>query len=159
MPRPKPPYAQAIRHFPDSRSVPPEELFQWLGYPEYAKKPEWQNTCAIRLSLALLGTGMQVPGFLHVRAGKYKGHKVEIKQAELARILTHEWGEPEKFSGALAWEKIYDRRGVIRFVQLWGPFDPQGHIDLIGPTERSRVAECAGSCFFHSVEVWFWELP
>lgn len=160
MSTPRPAYALLRKNYPSPKEVQPEQLWGSIGHAEKAADPLWQNTCAIRLSLALLGAGMVIqPGFLEVQRGKYAKRMLAITVVALSEFLTSQWGEPERFSGALAWENIYDRKGVIRFVQLWGPFDPQGHIDLIGPTEKSRVAECAGACFFHSVEVWFWELP
>jgi hypothetical protein len=160
MPGSRPPYSLLRQNYPAPKDVPPQQLWQSIGYPENAEDSDWKNTCAIRLSLALVAAGMVIrPGFLQIKAGKFTNRKLEIKVVALSDFLMREWGEPEKYSGALAWEKIFSRKGVIRFVQLWGPFDPQGHIDLIGPSERNRVAECAGACFFHSVEVWFWECP
>jgi hypothetical protein len=65
------------------------------------------------------------------------------------------WGEPEKFGAALLRERIANRRGVIRFVGLWGPYDPQGHIDLLCHDELHRLA-CEGDhVYWHAVECWF----
>jgi hypothetical protein len=154
----KPPYALLHKHYPDPVSVPAEELFRWIGHADKLHDTRWHNTCAIRISIALSGAGMVIPGgFLHVKDGKYANRKLEIKQAALAELLTREWGEPEKFSGALARESIGLRRGIIRFLGLWGPFDPQGHIDLVAPDQWKRLM-CEGSCYWHSVEVWFWPL-
>jgi len=154
-----PPYDLLHKHYPDSVSVPAEELFRWIGHTDKMKDPKWQNTCAIRVSLALLGTGMTLPGaFLPVRAGKYAGRNLEIRQDVLADRLLRAWGEPERFGAALLRDRVRMRRGLIRFVQLWGPFDPQGHIDLIAPDQWSRLM-CEGSCYWHSVECWFWECP
>lgn len=159
MATPKPAYTLLRKNYPAPTEVLSKQLWGSIGHPEKASDPQWQNTCAIRLSLALLGAGMVIePGFLEVKSGKFAKRMLAITVVGLSDYLTRQWGEPEKISGALAWERIYNRMGVIRFVQLWGPFDPQGHIDLIGPTEKNRVAECAGACFFHAVEVWFWEL-
>ena len=155
----RPPYALLHKHYPDSLSVPAEELFPWIGHADKLKDPKWHNTCAIRVSLALLGAGMPLPGgFLPVLAGKYKDKHLEIRQDVLADRLLRAWGEPERFGGALLKDRVGMRRGVIRFLQLWGPFDPQGHIDLIAPDQWSRLM-CEGICYWHSVECWFWELP
>ena len=155
----RPPYALLHRHYPDPASVPAEELWRWIGHPENSHIKDWQNTCAIRISLALQGAGILLPsGFLRVEAGKYKGRKLEIKQAALADFLTREWGEPEKFGAGLLNFRVGQRRGVIRFLQLWGPYDPQGHIDLIAPDAWQRLL-CEGHCYLHSVECWFWECP
>lgn len=158
--RSKPPYMLLRRHFPDPRSVPAEELWRWIGYPHNANDPQWHNTCAIRMSLALLGAGFDMTGaFLPILAGKYRNRVVEIKQEVLAKWLEQVWGPPEKFGAALLREVVGNRRGVIRFVQLWGPFDPQGHIDLIAPDEHFRLMAEGGHVYRHAVECWFWECP
>ncbi len=53
----KVPYAKLRMHFPDTDSVGREELYHWIGYPENITVPNFYNTCAIRMSLALLGAG------------------------------------------------------------------------------------------------------
>jgi hypothetical protein len=157
--KPRPPYALLHRHYPDRVSVPIEELYQWLGLPEKLHEPGWQNTCAVRVSLALLGAGMTIwDGRTTVRAGKYAQRQIEATQKRLANYLRREWGEPERFAAALAKWRIGGRRGVIAFAQLWGPFDQQGHIDIVAPDQWQRLL-CEGSCYWDSVEVSFWELP
>jgi hypothetical protein len=147
-------------HFPDSFNVPPEELWRWIGHPDKLHDPAWSNTCAIRMSLALLGAGIHMPGaFLKIETGKYRGERIEIKQEVLATRLCTIWGEPEKFGAALLRERIAKRRGVIRFVGLWGPYDPQGHIDLLSHDELHRLACEGGHVYWHAVECWFWECP
>jgi hypothetical protein len=145
-------------HFPDPLSVPPEELFRWIGHTEKVFDSQWRNTCAIRMSLALLGAGVHLPAdFMKVEAGKFRGERIEIKQEVLANYLSTIWGEPEKFGTALLRESISGRRGVIRFVGLWGPYDPQGHIDLIGYDHHHHFACEGGQVYWHAVECWFWE--
>ena len=95
---------------------------------------------------------------MKIMAGKLKGRQIEQSQQLLADVLTRTWGVPERFSGALAKDGIGRRHGVIRFLQLWGPFDAQGHIDLVSPDQWNRLM-CEGSCYWDAVEVWFWELP
>jgi hypothetical protein len=148
-------------HYPDSFNVPAEELWQWVGHPENARNPQWSNTCAVRMSLALASVGIYVPnGYLVVAAGKYKGRRIEIKQEILANHLCMVWGEPEKFPTAIVRESIGNRRGVVRFVGLWGPYDPQGHIDLIAAYDWDRLLCEGGHVYWHAVETWFfWELP
>ena len=155
----RPPYSLLRQNYPDSASVPSAELWQWIGHPKNDDDPKWHNTCAIRVSLALLGAGLQLPhGFLTVQAGKYKGRKIEIKQEALADYLATVWGPPERFATALLEERVRHQRGIIRFVNLWGPFDPQGHIDLIDGVRWSRVG-CEGRCYTQAVESWFWPCP
>lgn len=157
---PRPSYAALRAHYPDPYNVPAEELWRWIGYPEHVRDRAWENTCAVRMSLALAGVGILMPhGFLVVKAGKFKGRRLEIKQETLADYLTSIWGEPDRFPTAIVRASIGDRRGLIRFVQLWGPFDPQGHIDLISADEWQRLACEGGHIYWHAVECWFWECP
>jgi hypothetical protein len=155
-----PSYSLLRRHMPDPMSVPAEELWRWIGHADKLRDPAWHNTCAVRMSLALAGAGVFLSqGFLVVRAGKYKGRRLEVKQEVLANHLAGLWGEPERFGAALLRERLTGRRGVIRFVGLWGPYDPQGHIDLIS-AERSNAVMCEGGhIYWHAVECWFWECP
>ncbi len=157
---PRPPYSLLRQHYPDPINVSAEELWRWVGHPGKNLDPAWKNTCAIRVSLALLGAGVPLPrAFLPVLAGKYKGLTIEIKQEVLAHRLTQAWGEPDRFATALIRDAIRDRSGIIRFVQLWGPYDPQGHIDLIAPERMGRLMCEGGHVYWHAVECWFWELP
>jgi hypothetical protein len=158
MPMTPPPYMLLRMHYPDTFNVPAEELWRWIGHTENRHDPAWKNTCAIRMSLALLGAGVPLShGYLVVKAGKYRNRRIEIKQEVLADQLVRLWGEPEKFATALIREAVGSRRGVIRFVGLWGPFDPQGHIDLIAPDVWHRLMCEGGHVYTHAVECWFWE--
>lgn len=80
----KVPYASLRTHFPDTDSVTREELYNWIGYPKHADNPNFYNTCAIRMSLALLGAGYPNPGTWLIKAGKYKGRSIEIRQRPLS---------------------------------------------------------------------------
>jgi hypothetical protein len=64
----KPPYAVLRSKFPDRRSISAEELYVWIGYPaEYAVDTRYANTCAVRMSLALVRCGVPVsPGRMRV---------------------------------------------------------------------------------------------
>jgi len=66
-----PPYALLRMHFPDPFNVPAEALWRWIGHTDKVLDSQWRNTCAVRMSLALLGAGIRMPaGFLQVEAGK-----------------------------------------------------------------------------------------
>lgn len=41
------------------------------------RNPNFYNTCAIRLSVALFGAGHQNPGKWPIKTGKYKGRAIE----------------------------------------------------------------------------------
>jgi len=163
----KVPFARLRMHFPDTDSVPVEELFQWIGYPENITNPNFRNTCAIRLSLALLGAGYPNPGMWPIKTGKYKGRAIETKQRRLANWLVGQLGQPEKFnSGAEAEDKIGARRGVVSFFSIYGDENPQGHISIAAMDRWGYYIRCgneidgtATGCYWKSREVWFWQLP
>lgn len=159
------PYAAIRKHFPDTSTVSPEELYHWIGYPENIGNPNFENTCAVRMSLALLGAGFPNPGRWRIKAGKYAGRAIETKQRLLSRWLLTQLGQPEKFSsGPEAERKIGTRRGIVSFFSIYNDDRPQGHIAIVSKdlwgyfrcgNEHPRQST---GCFWSSREVWFWPL-
>lgn len=161
----KPSFAALKMHFPDRFNVPPEELYQWIGYPENVGNPNFANTCAIRLSLALLGAGLPNPGNWPIKDGKYKNRMIETRQRKLSNWLVRQLGQPEKFtSGMEAQSKIGSRSGIISFFKLHGPTDNQGHIDIVMIDHWGKYLRCnndnddQGGCYWLAVEIWFWPI-
>lgn len=132
-------------------------LYQSLGWDDLVDHPAYQDTCAIRMSYGLLRAGVTLPGAsLQVKAGPLKGKRIDPRQAELSRILTRVWGQPEVFeAGRLAQEGIGKRRGVASFFRIEGGHG--GHIDLVVPNQQGYLG-CARSCYFSALKVWFWPL-
>lgn len=163
----KVPFAQVRMYFPDTDSVSPEELYHSIGYPENIGNPNFLNTCAIRLSLALLGAGFPNPGVWPIKAGKYKGRMIETKQRKLSAFLVRQLGQPEKFkSGQYAEGKIGARRGIVSFFSIYGDENPQGHIAIVAKDRWGKYTRCgnetdgtATGCYWSASEVWFWPLP
>lgn len=162
----KAPFATLRMHFPDTDSVSRDELYQWIGYPENTNNPNFENTCAIRMSLALLGAGFPNPGGWPIKAGKYKGRSIETKQRKLSNWLVRHLGEPEKFkSGQEAENKIGARYWIVSFFSIYGDANPQGHIAIVSIDRWGRYLRCgneidgtATGCYWSSREVWFWPL-
>lgn len=155
----RPPYAALRAGFPQKNQVPMPALYASIGHPEYATDGRMINTCAVRLSVALVGCGVPIrPGNITVLAGKHVGARLESGQARLSNCLTRLWGAPERFdSGPAARKALLNSRGVINFHQLYGATDQQGHIDLVAPDTWGE-AICADDCYWQSVEVLFWPL-
>ncbi|GAB3466010.1 type VI secretion system amidase effector protein Tae4 [Massilia terrae] len=162
----KVPYNLLRMHFPDIQSVTRDELFQWIAYPENVKNPNFENTCAIRLSLASLGAGYPNPGNWPIKAGKYKGRAVETKQRALSQRLVHFLGQPEKFlSGSQAETAVGSRHGIVSFFSIYGDANRQGHIAIVAQDRWGMYLRCGNEidgtdtgCYWHSSEVWFWPL-
>jgi hypothetical protein len=160
------PFASLRMHFPDVINVGKAEIFHWIGYPENIQDANFDNTCAIRLSMALLGAGFPNPGTYPVKAGKFKGRMIETKQRKLSHWLARQLGQPEKYDGGSAAKAgIGARRGIVSFFKLHGSTDNQGHIDIVMP-DRWGYFRCGHenedskvyTCYWDSVEVWFWPL-
>jgi hypothetical protein len=151
----KPPFAMLWTNYP--RTDKREALFEELGWSDIANHPGYKDTCAIRMSVGLLRSGLTLPGAsMQVHAGKLKGKKIEPRQHRLSDTLKLLWGNPEMYdSEKSARDGIGARTGVVSFFRIAG--GPGGHIDLVhaGPY---GFAECARSCYFGSWEIWFWPL-
>jgi hypothetical protein len=142
----RPPYAALRAAFPQRNQVPMPALYASIGHPEYATDGRMINTCAVRLSVALVGCGVPIqPGNITVLAGKHVGARLESGQARLSKCLTR------------LCKALRNRRGVINFHQLYGATDQQGHVDLVAPDTWGE-AICADDCYWQSVEVLFWPL-
>lgn len=155
----RPLYEVLRAHFPQKGKVTTVQLYESIGHSEYGPDARMQNTCAVRLSVALAGAGITIrPGNITVLAGSRKGWRLESGQARLSNYLLRAWGEPERYaSGPEARKAIGARRGVVSFYHLYGTTDQQGHIDMIAPDGWGEAA-CVDDCYWQSAEVWFWPL-
>jgi len=136
-----------------------EDLYASLGYKLESLLLENQgyiNTCAVRMSFALIKSGVAFVGRLKIKEGQYKGRMIEPGAKLLADQLARPqvFGRPEIISPASAVSRLNGKKGVILF---WKIIDYDGgHIDLI---EASTTAQtCNSACYFSSQEIWFWPL-
>jgi hypothetical protein len=152
-------YAVLAANYPKKSGMDAAALYSSIGHPEYAENMYMQNTCAVRVSIALLGAGIQpFPGHMTIKAGKWKGRRVEQSQRRLSEFLMHHIGKPEVYaSGYEASMKIGMRRGIVSFFGLNSATDTQGHIDLVEPANHNDL-RCLGACYWSAREVWFWPL-
>lgn len=156
----KPGFYELWRQYPrfDKR----EALFDRIGWGDLSANPAYHDTCAIRMSVALLGAKMPLPGArMAIKAGDLKGKRIEPGQAKLSGILKREWGKPEVYRDeAAARAGIGTRMGVVSFFRIrqLGVPTSGGHIDLVFMAAGRKFQDCARSCFFDAAEVWFWQL-
>ena len=69
------------------RQYLPPQVYDAIGHPELALDPAWFNTCAIRMSVALIASGMKIhagPARLRIKTGPHKGEQVEPSQRVLS---------------------------------------------------------------------------
>ena len=84
-------------NYPRKPEISGDALYESIGHPEYAHNAYMENTCAVRVSMALVGAGVRIaPGHMNIKAGKFKGKRLEQGQARLSELLARIWGVPER---------------------------------------------------------------
>jgi hypothetical protein len=123
------------------------------------QSPGYRNTCATRVSLALIKSGVPLNGRLSIKSGPYVGKKLETGAKLLAdELMKPEMlGRPEIHKPDAFLGKIKGRRGIVFFYKIEAYGAGSGsHIDLIDHSTASAV--CASACYYNSKEIWFWPL-
>lgn len=135
-------------------------LFKEIGWDELIGKEGWENTCAIRMSLAMLWCNVVMHGPMAILKGPYKGKRVETSQNRMAHFLAKSplFGAPQKFKAAdfdkgSGFRDLHGKTGIVSFMKL--PTYAGGHIDLLDATS---VAVCKRFCHFDAKETLFWEV-
>lgn len=152
----KPAFSLLSRSYPLKKLLDRPKLYDQLGWSDLTDKPAFQDTCAIRMSIALNAAGVPVAGWLKIKSGPLKGKNVEPSQAKLSQWLKRQWGQPEVYKNDdYALHGIGNRTGIV---SIWGiNLTPQGHIDLVSPDGKG-FHTCAMQCPFFAREIWFWPL-
>ncbi|MFV0334223.1 MAG: T6SS effector amidase Tae4 family protein [Tropicimonas sp.] len=157
------PFATLHANYYSSRISAPnyvdqQTLYTEIGWEEFLGNPYYENTCATRVSLALLKSGHEVrPGSHRIQKGPYKGKRLQVSMKDLANILAqdHWFGAPEILNQPDPSAAVGARQGIIAFHRL-PTYSGGGHIDLIDNSTASLV--CASGCYFEAEETWFWPL-
>lgn len=155
----KPSLGAMVRNYPRKKDVDRASLFKEIGWDDLTDNMNFENTCAIRVSIALIKSGANFPGQMPIKAGPYKGRMIETMQWKLSRALVRLLGKPEKFKTGKAEDGIGDRAGIVSFFVLHPEMNDStgGHIDVLLP-HQGIYRECGSSCYWGSKEVWFWPL-
>lgn len=135
------------------------DVYSEIGYDidDLVKQNQgYINTCAVRMSIALLKSGVNFTGRLKIKNGLYNGKMVEPGAKLLADQLMkpHVFGKPEIYKPSDFLSKVKNRKGVVLFWKITGYGG--GHIDLV--EVKDAVSVCNSNCYFQSKEIWFWEL-
>ncbi|WP_081074798.1 T6SS effector amidase Tae4 family protein [Burkholderia cepacia] len=144
-------------HYPGNKVVSREALYRELGRQDLITHPSYENTCAIRVSLALVKCGMSLRGGLAIQKGPHCGRRIEPGQARLARMPAEPayFGKAEAFRRNDAMAGVGNRKGIMAFWNIPGYMNGRGgHIDLI---DGAR-AVCGSDCYWEASGVWFWPL-
>ena len=142
-----------------ARFVDSESVYKEMGYDMadlLKQTPAYENTCAVRMSLALMRSGVTISGRLKIKAGPLKGRSVEPGAKLLADQLSREslLGRPQILQPTEVLKKLERKQGVIFFWKMNAY--PGGHIDLI--QVHNATAVCSSACYLDSKEIWFWPL-
>lgn len=156
----KPSFSMLKKNHYSSNIVSGYDLYKEIGY-DYATLQQqnsgYINTCATRMSLALIKSGVKFDGRLTIKDGNWKGRKIEAG----AKLLADQLSRPGVFGKPVIWRdsdkfkaELGNKKGVVFFWKITG-YDG-GHIDLIEPTTAGAI--CNSHCYFSCKEIWFWEL-
>lgn len=154
------PFHVLLKNYPRRRDIDHDALFREIGWDDLIKNDAYENTCATRVSLALIKSGVTIPGGrIPIKTGPFKGKRIEPGQVNLSHILAGPamFGRPEKFATQQAPAGIGQRSGIVSFFHLVPGIYEHGHIDIVSPL-LGKLRECGTDCFWTSKEVWFWEL-
>lgn len=150
-----------------------DTLYPYLGWGKDAAmmtSKDWENTCAIRLSVCLIRCGM---AFAEAPIGALVGHGCADKRLRgkavvigfdrLAKMLKKRWGDPKVLPNVTE-QDLNNQKGVVAFYGL--PSGYRGHIDIIrdtampwtfqGSSGDSTSYEFGSGSYFGSREAWFW---
>lgn len=135
-------------------------LYRALGWDDVVDKPQWQNTCAVRMHLALMDAGVLIPGRFPILKGMHEGKTVEVSQNRLVERIesSGEFGKALVFSHVVfmkedGYKQVAGRTGIVSFQQM--PGYAGGHIDLLDArSEWNRLRQC----YFNAGEIRFWEV-
>lgn len=116
----------------------------------------YANTCATRMSLALLKLGVSFMGRFSIKDGIFINKNFETGAKLLADqlILPNVFGKPQFINPAKAQMLLFNKQGLIFFWKITG-YDG-GHIDLIETSNNIQL--CNSHCYFDCKEIWFWAL-
>lgn len=158
MPNARPLFHEFVSRYPSTWDMGREDLFKSIGWDDLIDNDAYLNTCAIRLSLGLLGARVPIRGRMRIKKGEFAGKLIEPGQRLLSEWLKGYWGQPEVYDAKTV-GYVKNRSGVISHFAI-DPRSPvgQGHIDVLSPTQGDPF-RCESMCHWRARETWFWPLP
>lgn len=156
----KPSFSAIRSHYPTRAATDTAALYKAIGWDALIGVTAYQNTCATRVSLALVRSGMRLPGRLAILKGEYKGSMIEPGHARLSILLQRRnlLGLPEIHRSGQARQAIGRRSGIVSFWRIQSGDGPdEGHIDIVCPDPDGSPI-CGTQCYWQASEVWFWPL-
>ena len=154
------------RNYPTPAEFTHDQLFDELGWSDIKNNKAYENTCAIRMSLCLIRSGIKIPGRLKIQKGAHKGKLIEPGQLQLSNslIIPNLFGSPAKFILADCDKELSNKQGIVSFLSIPGYFIGgalSGHIDLVKHGTFLYFfdsLQCVEQCYWDAKEFWFWPL-
>lgn len=87
----RPKFSALERNYPKHDSIDTAQWFQEVGWDELINNSAYANTCAIRMSLALIKVSVPIHGRIAIKKGPFKGQRIEPGQASLSKMLFREF--------------------------------------------------------------------
>lgn len=133
-------------------------LLAELGWAERSGSPGYVRNDALLLSLALIASGVSLPGRFPISGGRLAGAKAETSPHRLIEWLKSRHLPPDNidFAGDLeaVADQLFARRGIVAFVRDAGYNG--AHLELMDG-HHAHVA-CRKARFLQPHEVLFWPL-
>lgn len=124
-------YGDLKRFYP---TMEKKALFDLLGgeWPLLVSNPNYNNTCAVRLSFAMIKSGMSIPK-KHREGIDGDNNNLIIKVATFNLFLTNligdfDWGMSKPPGSSISVSDLPKQTGIIIYHVHWD--DATGHIDL-----------------------------
>ncbi|MDB5800631.1 MAG: hypothetical protein JWL63_1570 [Rhodocyclales bacterium] len=153
----RPNFTQLANAYDRYQSMDTPALYKEIGWEDVIGKDAWNNTCAVRMSLALLHCGVPIIGRFAIHSGPLKGKRIEPVQNKLSDQLIRLLGEPEVFDHAEArkadYHALFGKTGIVSFMRI--PDYVGGHIDV---ADYSSDWLCRRHCYFDASSIRFWSL-
>jgi hypothetical protein len=151
-----------------SKSMP--VLYAELGWDDLIKNPAYENTCAVRLHLACIAAGVNIPGTEKILKGPFKDKKIDISQKSLSTYIRNSgiFGKTvvAQYKDMLKEETDPIKgKGIISFFGLGATRQDiaesnQGHIDVFidGYVNPHNSDSCLGQAYWMCREIWYWPM-
>ena len=102
-----------------------QDVYKEIGYDFdglIKQNSAYVNTCAVRMSLALIKSGVDFVGRLKIKDGPYKGKTIEPGAKLLADQLARPalFGRPDVFAPRDAITRLSGKKGVVLFWKIAG---------------------------------------
>ncbi|MCB4359499.1 hypothetical protein [Quatrionicoccus australiensis] len=141
-----------------SAALSESALFAELGWADRSGLPGYVRNDALLLSLALIASGVSVPGRFPIGSGRLVGSKAETSAHRLIEYLKsrHQFPEAITFEGDLETvaDQLFARRGIVAFIRDAG--HNGARLDLLNGHNAHLV--CREVQVLPPLEILFWPL-